>query len=256
MDSDIEKSSSIPSLIVLDRTTPTPLYFQIAQQLERHIDRGTFQPGDPLPSEWDLSDSLGVSRPTVRQAIQQLAHQGLVVRRRGIGTVVIQRRVHRSAALSSFFDALVVAGRTPRSDVVHAGRVTPSGDVATSLQLETGGEVIDITRVRFADDVAIAVMHNLIPVTVLPEVPSVDELCSRGLYDILRARGVQLAQAHQEIAARRATAREATLLGAPRHATVLTMRRLAYDIHGVPVELGNHVYLAERYSFEMTLPLQ
>jgi len=66
----------------LDRNSPIPLYFQIAENLKRAIDEGTLKPGDRLDNELDLAERLGVSRPTVRQAVQRLVEQSLVVRRR------------------------------------------------------------------------------------------------------------------------------------------------------------------------------
>ncbi len=73
----------------LDRNSPIPLYFQIAENLKQAIEDGTLKPGERLDNELDLTERLGVSRPTVRQAVQRLVEQGLVVRRRGLGTVVV-----------------------------------------------------------------------------------------------------------------------------------------------------------------------
>jgi DNA-binding GntR family transcriptional regulator len=114
-----ESLMSLSHAVELDRDSPIPMYFQIAQQLQAEIDSGHLIPGDPLPSELELSEVLGVSRPTVRQAIQQLVQKGLVVRRRGVGTVVTHPRIHRSAALSSFFDALEAAGRVPQTKILR-----------------------------------------------------------------------------------------------------------------------------------------
>ena len=85
----------------LDRNSPIPLYFQIAENLKQAIEDGTLKPGDRLDNELDLTERLGVSRPTVRQAVQRLVEQGLVVRRRGLGTVIVAPRILRSVALTS-----------------------------------------------------------------------------------------------------------------------------------------------------------
>jgi DNA-binding FadR family transcriptional regulator len=86
----------LPPGAPLDKGSPVPLYFQIAENLRSAIEGGALRPGDRLENEIQLSERLGVSRPTVRQAIQRLAQAGLVIRQRGVGTVVISRRIQRT----------------------------------------------------------------------------------------------------------------------------------------------------------------
>lgn len=97
----------------LDRTSPVPLYYQLAQQLEAAIEHGALAPGNLLGNEIDLSTRLGLSRPTVRQAIQSLVDKGLLVRRRGVGTQVVHSQVKRPLELSSLYDDLEAAGQGP-----------------------------------------------------------------------------------------------------------------------------------------------
>ena len=93
-------------------------------------------------------------------------------------------------------------------------------------------------------------MHNYLPAGLLKGRPE-DALEKTGLYELLRSQGIQLHAGEQVIGARKATATEARLLQAPR--TVLTMTRTTFDAAGRPVEHGSHAYLADRYSFKMTL---
>src|SRR5579872_4932281 len=102
----------------LDRNSPIPLYFQIAENLKRAIEEGALKPGERLDNELDLAERLGVSRPTVRQAVQRLVEQGLVVRRRGLGTVVVAPRILRSVALTSLYDDLSASHRHPATTVL------------------------------------------------------------------------------------------------------------------------------------------
>lgn len=241
--------------ISLDRDSPIPLYFQIAQQIESAIEGGELKPGETISSEFELAELLRVSRPTIRQAIQQLFLKGYVVRRRGIGTVVIHRRIHRSASTSSFFDALVSSGRRPRTEVLSLTVEPASSDVAAVLQIATGTSVLSVSRIRYADDEPIALMSNHIPMDIFDGVPTKSQLESESLYSLIRSRGIELDYANQEIAARGATPKESSALKASRGATLLTMTRTAYDTTGRAIELGQHVYLADRYSFEMTLPI-
>lgn len=236
----------------LDRTSPIPLYFQIAESLKQAITDGTLKPGDRLDNELDLTERLGVSRPTVRQAVQRLVDQGLVVRRRGLGTVVMAPRILRSVALTSLYDDLSASGRHPATTVLGVRRVRASEEVAAVLSLPAGAQVLSVERLRLADGTPLALMRNYLPTGLLKGEPG-DALEKTGLYDLLRGQGVQLQAGEQEIAARKATAREAKLLQAARGATVLTMSRTTFDQAGAPVEHGSHAYLADRYSFRMTL---
>jgi GntR family transcriptional regulator len=236
----------------LDRSSPIPLYFQIAENLKRAISDGTLTPGERLDNELDLAERLGVSRPTVRQAVQRLVDQGLVLRRRGLGTVVIAPRILRSVALTSLFDDLSATGRHPETAVLSSAELAADDEVAALLSVPSGASVLSVQRLRLADGTPLALMHNYLPAGLLKGDPE-QALAKTGLYDLLRRQGIQLQAGEQEIGARKATAHEAKALDAPRGATVLTMTRTTFDQGGKPVEYGSHAYLADRYSFRMTL---
>ena len=116
-------------ILELDRTSPVPLYFQVAQQLERAIEDGRMPPGTRLDNEIQLAEQLGMSRPTLRRAMQHLVDKGLVVRRRGIGTRVVQPKVRRSLELTSLYDDLEATARRPTTRVL-ANEVVPASDEA------------------------------------------------------------------------------------------------------------------------------
>jgi DNA-binding GntR family transcriptional regulator len=230
-----------------------PLYFQIAENIRKAIDSGTLAPGQRLENELDMVKYLAVSRPTVRQAFQRLALEGIVVRRRGLGTVVVNRRIQRTVELSSLYEDLKAAGREPATTVLSARPVPADDDVSAALGIAQGATVLMVERLREADGQPLAVMRNYLPSGLLQEdeVPSL--LGSFGLYETLRRRGVQFHSAEEVIGARRATATEARLLKASRGSTVLTMTRVAADPTGRVIEYGVHCYLAERYSFRVVV---
>src|SRR3979411_2237092 len=98
---------------VLDRASPVPLYFQLAQNMETAIRSGRLASGSHLDNEIELARQLGVSRPTVRRAIAVLANRGLVIRRHGIGTLVVPVRVRRPVRLRSLHNDLNTAAHAP-----------------------------------------------------------------------------------------------------------------------------------------------
>lgn len=237
----------------IDKSSPVPLYFQIAQNLRTAIEDGVLGPGDRLENEVEFSERLGVSRPTVRQAIQHLVHDGLIARRRGVGTVVVSRPFQRPLAFSSLYDDLSAAGRSPTTEVLSVTEVPSDENVAVALAIRVGKPALRIERLRSAEGLPLACMCNYVAPSLLHGVDVPMVLAKRGFYEMLRDRGVKFASADEVIGAREATSREARLLGVPRRSTVLTMSRLARDLRGQPIEYGIHAYLADRYSFRIAL---
>ncbi|MCU1543240.1 MAG: yvoA 1 [Microbacteriaceae bacterium] len=235
----------------LDRTGPMPLYFQVSTRLEAAIRDGVIPAGARLENEIAIGQRLGLSRPTVRRAIQDVVDKGLLVRRRGIGTQVVQGQVTRQVELTSLFEDLKGSHHEPGT-LVLTQDIRPATDVvASSLGVPSGSDVVYLRRQRSTDGVAVAVLENYLPIE-FAGITS-DQLQTRGLYQILRARGVTIQIAKQKIGARRAKGDEAELLGIDKSGPVLTMERVAYDNSGRAIEYGHHCYRPDMYSFETTL---
>jgi len=223
----------------------------VAQRLQELIESGRLAPGSRLENEITLADQLGLSRPTMRQAIQYLVDKGLLVRKRGVGTQVVHARVRRTVELTSLYDDLNRTHQQPRTDVLSLAETVAPDDVAVAMALPAGSPVLAIERLRYAQGEPLAVMRNYLPRDLLQVTP--EQLAGEGLYQLMRSAGVHLRLAEQTIGARRATATEAKLLGEARGAPLLTMVRTAYDDGGRAVEHGMHAYRASLYSFELTL---
>lgn len=237
--------------IVVEYASPIPLYFQVASQLEAAIDSGALPPGARLDNEVSLAERLGLSRPTIRQAIQSLVDKGMVVRKRGVGTQVVLNRVKRPLELSSLYDDLAEIDQEPTTSVLINEVVPASAGIAGPLGVPEDTEVSRLVRVRYARGEPIARLENYLPGAVAR--PTTAELESRGLYQLLRATGVRLHAAQQTIGARTATREESQLLDEPEGAPLLTMERCTYGPEGRAVEYGSHVYRASRYSFNVSL---
>ncbi|SEC44563.1 DNA-binding transcriptional regulator, GntR family [Amycolatopsis tolypomycina] len=237
--------------IVLDPGSPEPLYFQVSRQLQAAIADGRLPAGARLGNEVDLAASLRLSRPTIRQAIQTLVNQGLLVRRRGVGTQVVRTRVARPLRLSSLFDDLAGLGGKPESAVLVNQVEEAGAEVGELLEAPGLTHVRRLKRLRSADGEPLALMNNYLPDGVLD--PADDELRERGLYQLLRSAGVRLHAAEQHIGARLATEEDAELLDEQPGAALLTTQRTTYDDTGRVVEYGWHVYRASRYTFNLSL---
>ncbi|MDI9882882.1 GntR family transcriptional regulator [Streptomyces sp. HNM0645] len=235
----------------MDRTSPVPLYFQLSQQLEAAIEHGTLTPGSLLGNEIELAGRLGLSRPTVRQAIQSLVDKGLLVRRRGVGTQVVHSQVKRPLELSSLYDDLEAAGQRPATRVLRNTVEPATAQVAAALGVPEGSDVHLVERLRSAHGEPMAHLSNHLPAGLLPL--DTEQLESTGLYRMMRNAGITLHSARQSVGARAASGDEARLLGEEAGAPLLTMQRTTFDDTGRAVEFGSHVYRASRYAFEFQL---
>ena len=238
--------------ILVDRSSPVPLYFQVAQQLEQAIESGNLPPGTRLENEVLLADQLGLSRPTMRRAMQYLVDRGLLVRKRGIGTQVARAKFKRPVELSSLWDDLARSGQQPATKVMSISQEPATGEIACKLGLPDGAQAVVLERLRYASGEPLARLRNYLPAELIPGMTA-EALEQTGLYQILRSGGITLRAAVQTIGARAATQAEARLLGEPKGAPLLTMERSAYDDAERVVDYGTHIYRASRYSFELNL---
>jgi GntR family transcriptional regulator len=234
----------------IDRASPMPLWHQLGQQLSAAIDDGRLQPGDPFENELALAARLGLSRPTVRRAMQVMVDQGLLVRRRGVGTTVANRKVHRRATLSSLHDDLLRAGQAPTTTVLDL-RAVRDARAAAALDLAPDTPLLAIVRLRLADGAPLAVLHNWLP-PALADVTA-EELSADGLYAALRTRGARPVVARQRVGARMPTRAERGQLAIVGQQPVLTMTRTAFGANGEAIEFGDHCYRAEDYSLDLLL---
>lgn len=247
----VEKILPIGVFMDLDRSGPIPLYFQIAQRIEKAILSGDLPAGSRLENEVSLGERLGLSRPTVRRAIQDLVDKGLLVRRRGIGTQVVHGQVTRGVELTSLYEDLSRSGQKPSTKILEYKVVKADGKIADKLGVVLGSDVLFMRRLRAADNVSVSIMENWLPAefTDISEA----ELNEHGLYQILRARGITIRVAKQKIGARKASAQESADLAIEKNASLLTVDRTAYDNSGRAIEFGHHCYRPDLYSFEVTL---
>lgn len=247
----LEKILPLNRFMDLERSGPIPLYFQVAQKIESAIMDGELPAGSRLENEVALGDRLGLSRPTVRRAIQELVDKGLLVRRRGIGTQVVHGQVTRGVELTSLFEDLTRSGKKPSTKMLEVKEVKANSKMAEILAVALDSPILYVKRLRLADNVPVSILENWLPADFVDL--DRDAMIEHGLYQLLRSRGVNIRVAKQRIGARKSTTLESELLEIDKNSAVLTMDRTAYDNSGRAVEFGHHCYRPDLYSFEVTL---
>lgn len=209
--------------------------------------------GSPVPTERELCQRFGVSRATVRQALDGLELEQRIHRHQGRGTFVARPKIDQTLELSSHTETIRARGMEPASRLVGIMRLPADPEVAPMLGLTDGDEVFQIERVRLADDEPLAVELLYLDARRFDDIAAVLGE-SRSLYEVLRARyGVELMTAEETIEAAAAPEREAELLEVSAGTPVLVLSRQSFDADGKPVEFVRSCYRADRFRFRTRL---
>lgn len=239
---------------IMKEEVEEPLYRKIERILRAEIEE-RLRPGDLIPTEAELEQRFGVSRITVRRAIDELAHANLLVRRQGSGTFVAQRKVTQELGiLHSWTELMRELGFKPRTVDCEMMQVVPPAWVAQELNLDPvqPEAVLRIQRLRYADEEPISLMVDYVRLYFVPDLAE-RGLEGESLYETLEKRyGLDLAQAKDTVTARRATLFEARLLGIEPGSPVLYVTRVTYLPDNKPLGAATVVSRADRYEYRVT----
>lgn len=240
----------------LFRESPNPLYTQLRDWLMNEIASGNFLPDQRLPSERELAVRFTVSRMTVRQALLDLAREGVVYTRTGKGTYVSEPKINqRLQALSGFSQDVSARGGKPTSRVLEFKTVQPAPEIAKALRLQPDQQVIILSRLRLADGVPMALETTFLPFDRFPNLFN-HNFSYESLYSVLESEyHCVLTQAEQTIEAALASKHEIELLALPSPSAIFKMERLTKTSDGAPVEYVLSSYRADRYKFHSDLQL-
>ena len=229
----------------LDEAHDLPLYQQLQRRLRDAIENRILGPDDALPPERDLAEELAVSRITVRKAIEGLVEEGLLVRRQGSGTFVSNRVEKNFSKLTSFSEDMRARGRKPRSVWLNraAGTVTP--EESLPLRSSPGTPVYRFNRIRYADEVPMALEYATVLASCLPSIEAVES----SLYEALEHTGNRPVRALQRLRAVLFTAEQAKLLKAQEKDAGLLVERLGFLKDGRAVEFSQSFYRGDIYDF-------
>ena len=229
----------------LDANGRAPLYLRLQDALRSAIETRQLKPQEALPPERDLAADFAVSRITVRKALDGLVGEGLLTRRQGAGTFVAGRVEKQFAKLTSFSEDMAARGRAVRSEWLNKaeGSVTP--DESLTLGLSPGTQVYRFARIRYADDLAMALEYSTIAGFGLPNLDAVDV----SLYAALEASGNRPVRALQRLRAALFDADQAKLLGIGVGAPGLFIERRGFLEDGRTIEMTQSWYRGDAYDF-------
>ncbi|GAA2160523.1 GntR family transcriptional regulator [Actinomadura napierensis] len=213
---------------------------------------GDLEPGDALPSERRLVEDLGVSRPTLRQAVDGLVAEGLLERRHGSGTYVAEPRIAVPLTMTSFTEDMIRRGMKPGGRVLSFRTESAGARIGRRLALSPTEEVFTIRRLRLADGTTMAIETLFLPRALMPGLRR-DVLEGRSFYDLLRGAGIVIASGTETIEPTVTTPEEAAELGVPVHTPAFLFERVTRDEDGRPLEYVRSLYRDDRYRLELDL---
>jgi len=233
----------------LTHDTFKPLYFQLKEIFHDKIESEELKEGDMIPSENELQQIYGVSRATVRKAIELLVYEGLLDKKKGRGTFVKRRKIEEQLpVLKSFTEEM--SGRNASKKVISAAYQKATSGISTLMKLPPDERVFSLKRLMVVDSIPLGILHSLIPAKF--EL-SLDEDYTKSLYRILEKKGVRLKEAEQTIEVRMTTDEETQLLELDAPCPTLVIRRLAYSVNHEVVEYVEGVYRGDCYRYNCKL---
>lgn len=231
----------------IKRNSPVPLHYQLSETLRASINSGQFQAGSKLPTENELCEKHGVSRSVVRQALQSLAHEGLIGTERGRGAFVRERKVPIALVqnLDPLEESMEKAGFRLTTRILRNERISAPDYIAEHLGTH---DVILLERLRFADGVVFLLVRNYLPYPRFPELHGSDELEGASLYQVLADRyGAVATTGEREIELTRV---DDDAIAAHLHIDpsgyVLFNREITRDQNGTPLEYYESWHHPER----------
>jgi len=227
-----------------------PLYHQISLSLKTLIQKGVLYPGEMLPSEEEMGGYYGVSRLTMRRAIDDLVRESWLSRKHGIGTFVASPNITPTISRTlSFTDKMRALGLYPSSRLVRQSIIQVPEDISTRLHLTSGTQVIEIIRVRLADNQPIMVESAYLSAELFSGLLTAD-FSNHSLYESLREKyQVTVAWIDQILEPGLVSEEEAPLLGVKAGSLGLISHVLAFAQDGVAIEYSRSITLAEKCRF-------
>ena len=237
---------------MLNKNSPIPLYYQIAERIKEQVALGDLAAGDQLPPERELCDQFGVSRMTVRQAVTYLAKQGVLDVRPGVGTFIAQPKLTYDALhLLGFSEEMARSGAVAESLVLEQSLVVPAARVASKLRLDPNETVVQIVRLRRVNQEPMLLETSMIRAAIVPDLEQVD-LAQNSLYELLERRyGLRLQRSHQTVEVVIANEYEQQLFGLRSGAAMILLEGATYDADEQPIEYFKAIYRGDRCKFEL-----
>lgn len=236
----------------IDKNSRVPLYYQISDILRDKIKSNLLKPGDPIPSETELMKESGISRGTVRQALQILTQEGIIERHPGRGSFVSYPKIEQDVTkvIGFLTEALLNAGRVPSAKLLEMKEFSAPELIKSKLQLSDNENIVLIKRVRYADDEPIAIESEYFIEEVGQKLLN-EDLCG-SLYKILQEKyGYYFYRSENTIETSLADSETASIFGIDKNSAIFVVHRILFLMDGNPFEYSEDLYRGDRIRFSI-----
>jgi len=247
----IDSNAASPPIEPLDPDGTTPLYHQLKEQLRRIAE--VLPSGSTMPSEADLMAATGVSRATIRRAVADLVHEGMLRSKRGVGTFVVREKLFAPLlAVRSFTEVVAAVGRIPSTRILSFSQTQAGHEIAERLRLSLGAPVYALQRLRAVDGMPCMVERQFLPAHLVPGLTRED--AEGSLYAVIEGRyGLRLIDGVETIQAVRASSEIASYLEVVRGSPILLSARITLASSGERVEFVSRHVRSDMWSFTIRL---
>lgn len=237
----------------LDRSIPTPLYYQLKTQIMDQVINNQVQIDEQIPNEVDLTEKLGISRSTVRQAINELVSEGYLHRVKAKGTFVSSPKVDEAffQKLDSFNNEMYRKGLKPSTKVIECRVLNDVFQIKSKLQLAEDSKVILLDRLRYANDLPIVHVTTYLP--YFKDLLEVD-FESASLYEVLEEKhNLRVVRATREIEATISIPEDLKYMNVKPNSAICLVKSIAYSYDNLPVEYSVARYRGDSNKFSVEL---
>jgi GntR family transcriptional regulator len=233
--------------MVLDKNSSIPAYSQLKAIINNRIQSGEYAEGGIIPSERELAKHFGISRMTVRQALNEMVAEGVLVREKGIGTFVSKRKIQQKN-ISSFSETVRAKGMVPSTKVLYFKKETAGDDISAKLDISKNEQVYAVKRLRLANGIPVGLEQVYIPVSFCPDLES--HQLEASLYQLINDRyGIRIDYMDNIIEASVTTAEERKLLKINTSTPVLRISGVSYISGGRKFSYEKDIYRGDQYSY-------
>ncbi len=239
----------------INKNIPIPLYYQLKTILLEYIKEQHPDMETPIPAEVEISENFGISRPTVRQAINELVVEGYLCRIKAKGTFISKPKINQDflLVLDSFNKEMLKKGLNPSTKVIDMKTVESDEKVSKALKLQIGSRVIELSRLRFANEEPIVFVTTYLPYALCQSILE-KNLEADSLYELLEKEcRLVISRAERSLESILAGEFEAVLLQIEKGAPIQYFESVAYLSNGTPVEYSLAKYRGDRNKFTFEL---
>ena len=238
---------------LLDRNSPIPLYYQLKELIVELIENGSFRSGTPLPTEARLTEVYQISRVTVRHAMDELEHDGIIYRIAGKGTFIIRNKVKGELSrMTSFSEDMQALGDSVSSKILEFKEIPPPPSIAERMSISVNTRLIYINRLRLVEGLPIAINISYLHLPIGISITRTELEQTGSLWSLLESKGLPLRVVKRTIEAIAADSERARLLSMPAGAPLLLVEGITYTDAHFPVEFHQVINRGDRYKYSIS----